>query len=199
MKPSNITHSHEYNDLPIMPSHAFHSEILQRLQERLTWSCKRHSQILVFLLVIQFPENYPRDGNNRIFSRWMADFIRHIGPFDPSYVWVREECPESPGRFHFHLLVFLNGNETQNPWGHLQTAQRCWAKTLGIADASGLISLCQPQSERSFQNSGFKLVRNSSDFSAKFNEAFCYLSYLAKTDSKSPIDGVRTFGCSTLN
>jgi len=212
MKASNLIASNAFNELPVMPPYDFHSEILIRVKERLAAMCQKHSQAFIMSMAVLYPaitcleltcddegqmDIAPPD--NKLFSRWLADFIRYLKPYDPAYAWAREEAPDAPGRYHFHLALFMNGNLIQDPWPLLSKAQCYWARTLGLDDASGLIHLCQPQNDLSFHNNCFKLVRGSPDFQLKFNEAFCYLSYLAKTDSKSPIDGVRTFGCSTLN
>jgi len=197
MKRSNILRDGEFNFLPFMSSSGSHSEILQRIYERLNHMTQKHSQVYVLVLVVLYPSDYC-DESNSTFCRFLADLMRSLSKFDPSYVWVREECPGSPGRFHFHLILMLDGNETQRSHEHLHSALYYWAKALTIQDATGLVHLCEPQSPISFNNEGFKLVRNSPSFNDTFREAFHYLSYVAKTSSKTPIDGVRTFGCSVL-
>ena len=198
MKRSNILRDGEFNFLPFMSSSGSHSEILQRIYERLNHMTQKHSQVYVLVLVVLYPSDHYECLDNSSFSRFLADFMRSLSKYDPSYVWVREECPESPGRFHFHLILMLDGNETQRSQKHLHSALYYWAKALTIQDATGLVHLCEPQSQLSFNNEGFKLVRNSPSFNDTFRETFHYLSYVAKTASKTPMEGVRTFGCSVL-
>lgn len=176
-----------------------HGEILQKLYDRLSFSTTRHSQVFVMSLVVSYPADRNYSIDNSLFCRFLADFIRSRSHLDPHYVWSREQSTDSPGRFHYHLSLFFNGNMTQNSIEHFHLAQYFWAKTLSIPDASGLVHLCQPQSPLSFNNSGFKLVRTDPHYNTIFQEVFHYLSYIAKTDTKCPMPGVRSFGCSELN
>ena len=200
MKERNLFFNSDFNGYPVMSSNGSHSEILQRLHERLEFMCSKHCQVFLKTFVIDFPSGYPEQNSNALFIKWLSEFKRRLDNegLDPAYVWCRESCPSDQSRFHFHLALLVNGSLCQCSLGLLEHAKRYLERTLAIPDASGLVYSCSPESDLSFRHDGFKLIRNDPNFSLVFNESFHYLSYLAKHGSKSPVPGVRTFGCSFL-
>ncbi len=194
MRPFNLTDSKTYHGLPVNCDSTMqvHREILERIHQHLTDYIRRHNKTYCLMLTLTYPREvqYPRDNDrfaNYFLRGFMVDRKRH--GFDPQYIWCTEKGTDC-GNLHHHLGLILDGSRTQAPHNHVEVAQRVWANSLGLPDASGLVNY----GSKTGESYGHLILRGDN---AAMEEAFYHFSYMAKERSKQEIpEGVRVFGSS---
>jgi hypothetical protein len=199
----NVLHGNTFNGNPLSNSsnndQGFYHEILQSIEHLMQHMTQRHGKVFFTMFVLKYPANsafqYPND--NALLSRFIEALMlncRRRG-YDPKYLWVREYS--SNGQPHYHIMILLNSDVTQNAHGILSKATELWQGCLGVENASGLVHLCLADEHDRY--GGVKIIRNSPDFQQVYGQCFERASYLAKTYSKGNSPAyVNGFGCSRL-
>ena len=94
---------------------------------------------------------------------------------------VRELSSEK--KVHYHMVLFLDGNKTNNPYQHFQNAR---IVLKNICGDYGCINECNDG-----HRNGIMLERNMTPYNELY-EVLRQISYLAKTDQKQDVPG-KTF------
>lgn len=102
--------------------------------------------------------------------------------FDPVYVMAREIGKE--GRMHYHMVLFLNGQKTENTHTHFENAKRILNNV--APGEGGYINYCNDG-----HRNGIMINRNDPDLTNLY-EVERQSSYLAKIDEKRNVKG-KTF------
>ena len=149
---------------------------------------RKHNKILFIRMDLRFDDTsiYPYDNN--LLSRFMEALTLHCKrrDLDPLYLWVREQVTSI--NHHYHLILLLNGNKIQNPYGIFYKATELWGNCLNT-DATGLVHY----------GSHIMIRRNTVGFEHSYHEALELAGYLAKSYSKGRAPkGVREMGMSRL-
>lgn len=210
MKTSNIVKQNDYQGHPLLSLRfypdGFHGEILKSLLDHLRYAVSQSSQVFIVRLDIRFPVYYNSIiPANAVFIGFLANFIKYLKRHgcNPHYVWRVEPGQDNPYG-HYHLALFLDGNQKQDGWSIKYKAEEFWASALGIEvedvkKDSRLVHLCQPNSPDSHFHTGFKLQKYYPDFDRKLYDAYCWLSYITKVGPvEYEMPGNRAFGCSQL-
>ena len=176
-----------------------HKEILNELRQRLISMQQRHSQVFVMMMSVLFPAGYATAAGNELFTRFLADFIRHERSAygDVEYVWRFErENDDSLG--HWHVVLYYNANVVQGSFVHRISAEKYWAKMLDVDSAVGRIHVSEPKSALSYRHDGFKLRRGDPELDKVRNDCFSWISYVAKFRPNIVAEKNKSYGCSQL-
>ena len=145
----------------------------------LIYSLQKHCRVFIVRLDIHLPQEMDQslimDFNHRFIEK-----EKNAG-HDPFYVMVRELSSEK--KVHYHMVLFLDGNKTNNPYPHFQNARIVLGNICG---SHGCINECNDG-----HRNGIMLERNMTPYSELY-EVLRQISYLAKTDQKQDVPG-KTF------
>jgi hypothetical protein len=166
----------------------YFEEVLQAIDNFFNNAISRHNKILFVRFDLRFNDNSTYQNDNRLLSRFMEALTLHCKRLglDPLYLWVREQATSN--NHHYHVILLLDGNKIQNPYGIFNKATELWGMCLNT-DATGLVQY----------GKHIMIRRNDNDFDHNYNEALKLAGYLAKSYSKgSAPKGVREMGMSNL-
>jgi hypothetical protein len=194
-----------YNGFPLSGSwknnNGFFVEVLEAIESLLNYMTNRHGSVFFTMFVMKYPADsglrYPND--NALLSRFIEALTLHCKrrKFDPKYLWVRETS--TTGQFHYHFVLLLDSNYTQNAYGIHDKAIELWQRCLGIENGKGLVHLCKTV-ENYAKYGGIKIKRNDPQLQEVRKKCYELASYLAKCYSKEGLPPyVNGFGCSRLN
>lgn len=185
--PLHLTQTYDYNET-----------ILSALGTLLNYYTEAHAKTLVVRFDIRYPENYTEETKRSDISRCMQKIIQRYKRqgYDPQYMWTAEQSTSVHP--HYHCVLFINGNMTQNPYHVFQTVESLWGSTIGVP-AQGLIHYCTQGKDGTPHENGIMLRRADSDFNDKLQAVQRQVSYLAKSEGKGEYnDGMRDFGISRI-
>ena len=169
-------------------SNGDYAEILQAFDNLFNVAISRHNKILLIRMDLRFNDTFIYPYDNSLLSRFMEALTLHCKRLglDPLYLWVREQVTSN--NHHYHLILLLNGNKIQNPYGIFNKATELWGNCLNT-DATGLVHY----------GPHIMIRRNSVGFEHSYHEALKLAGYLAKSYSKGRAPkGVREMGMSRL-
>lgn len=161
-----------------------YEEIHRSIYNLFDEAIRRHNKIFFIRFDLTFNANIDYPSENQLISRFMEALTLHCKrrELDPLYLWVREQARSS--NHHYHVLLLLNGNKIQNPYGIFNKATELWGMCLNT-DAAGLVHY----------GTDIMIRRNGNDFDHTYNEALNLAGYLAKSYSKGEAPkGVREMG-----
>ena len=142
-------------------------------------SLRRHCRVFVLRIDIHLPQEIAQgvimDFNRRFIEK------EKIAGYDPLYIMVRELSTEK--NIHYHMVLFLDGNKTNNPYQHFQNARIVLGNICG---SYGCINECNDG-----HRNGIMIERNTATYNDLF-EVLRQFSYLAKIKSKENVPG-KTF------
>ena len=142
-------------------------------------SLRRHGRVCVLRIDIHLPQEIAQgvimDFNRRFIEK------EKIAGYDPLYIMVRELSTEK--NIHYHMVLFLDGNKTSNPYQHFQNAR---IVLVNICDSYGCINECNDG-----HRNGIMLERNMTPYK-DLCEVLFQISYVAKKDQKEDVPG-KTF------
>ena len=145
----------------------------------LLMSMYRHCKVFVMRMDIHLPQHlsqfYIMDFNHRFIEK-----EKNAG-YDPLYISVREFSSEK--KTHYHMVLFLDGNKTNNTYQHFENARTVLRNICGDY---GCINECNEG-----HRNGILLDR----FQTPYNdlcEVLCQISYIAKKEQKENVTG-KTF------
>ncbi len=198
-----VTFESLYHDRPIMTDNAkqlgCYEPILEQIERQLADMTGSHNKVFFMRYDNRFPSDFPPVHDNQAFLQFQADFMKHLTRqgLDPHYVAVREQSKEE--HQHYHGIVMLDGNKTQNIHGHISTGEAIWRRKLGLPPGQGLIDDCTKSRDGSPQENGIMLRRDDPEYEAKIDRCFHWASYLAKENQKSNTpDGQRQLFASRI-
>ena len=142
-------------------------------------SLQKHCRVFIVRIDIHLPQ----EMDQRVIMDFNHRFIekeKNAG-YDPLYVMVRELSSEK--KIHYHMVLFLDGNKTNNPYTHFQNARIVLGNICG---SYGCINECNDG-----HRNGIMLERNMTPYSELY-EVLRQISYLAKKDQKQDVTG-KTF------
>ena len=193
-----ITEESNYEEFPIMTNHEKHygcdTKILKELKDQFDYAKKSKAKTFCMRYDIRFPQEEYNHTDNKKVREFQATFMKTLKRegYRPQYVLVREQSREK--HQHYHGVLLLDGNKTQNITKHINTAERLWNKALGLEyevqpgnqrAGHGLIDDCTHDRQGSPHENGIMLRRDDPLFDEKQKEAFRRASYLAKVNQKS--------------
>ena len=148
-------------------------------------SLQRHCKVFVMRMDIHLPKEMFQ-GVIMDFNHRFIEKEKNAG-YGPLYIMVRENSSEK--NIHYHMVLFLDGNKTNNPYQHFQNARIVLGNICG---SYGCINECNDG-----HRNGIMLERNMTPYSELY-EVLRQISYLAKTDQKQDVTG-KTFFYSKVN
>lgn len=157
-------------------------EILTALKNQLDAMLSYHCKVLVLRFDLHLNE---ATTDNALISRFMRKLRKRIsvkfGINRFGFVWVREQaCAKTQ---HYHLALYLNGNQLRHPHNMLLLIEDIWQRW------------GQPKPHTP-QNCYYLLTRVDKQ---AYEAAFARLSYLAKVDTKgSRADATNDYSASRL-
>ena len=151
----------------------------------LIYSLQKHCRVFIVRLDIHLPQEIAQEMI-RTFNHRFIEKEKNAG-YDPLYIMVRELSSEK--KVHYHMVLFLDGNRTNNPYQHFQNARIVLGNICG---SYGCINECNDG-----HRNGIMLERNMTPYSELY-EVLHQISYLAKTDQKENVPG-KTFFYSKVN
>ena len=142
-------------------------------------SLQKHCRVFIVRIDIHLPQ----EMDQRVIMDFNHRFIekeKNAG-YDPLYIMVRELSSEK--KVHYHMVLFLDGNKTNNPYQHFQNARIVLGNVCGDY---GCINECN-----NGHRNGIMIERNINSYMDLY-EALRQISYLAKTNQKDNVPG-KTF------
>ena len=153
---------------------------IQNIYYNLFFFClQKHRRVFVMRIDIHLPQ----EMNQSLISVLNHRFIekeKNAG-YDPFYIMVREYSSEK--HIHYHMGLFLDGKQTNNPYQHFQNAR---IVLRNICGSYGCINECNDG-----HRNGIMIERNTATYNDLF-EVLRQFSYLAKIKSKENVPG-KTF------
>ncbi len=145
----------------------------------LLMSTYRHCKVFVMRIDIHLPQDmnqcYIMEFNHRFIEK-----EKNAG-YDPLYIMVRELSSEK--KKHYHMVLFLDGNKTNNTYQHFQNARTVLGNLCG---SYGCINECNDG-----HRNGILLDRYTTPYN-DLCEVLCQISYIAKKNQKEKVTG-KTF------
>lgn len=184
------TSEREYHNHPIMTDKEkgleCNTRILQEIEKQFEHAEETKNKVFFMRYDIRFPQDYGYRDNNA-FRTFQSTFMKNLSRkgLKPQYVAVREQSREK--HQHYHVCLWLDGQQTQNIHKHIKTAERLWDSTLGLPvreEGYGLIDDCSKNRNGEGQINGVMLRRDDPNYEDKRNDCFLRASYLAKTNTK---------------
>ena len=142
-------------------------------------SLQKHCRVFIVRIDIHLPQEMFR-GVIMDFNHRFIEKEKNAG-YDPLYIMVRELSSEK--KVHYHMVLFLDGNKTNNPYQHFQNARIVLGNICG---SYGCINECNDG-----HRNGIMIERNT-NFYIDLYEALRQISYLAKKTQKDNVPG-KTF------
>ena len=192
-----ITMKETYEGLPIIANqkkqYGCDIKILKELKDQFDYAEKNKPKTFYMRYDVRFPQEENTHTDNRKIREFQATFMKTLKRegLKPQYVLVREQSREK--HQHYHGVLLLDGNKTQNITMHIDTAERLWDKALGLEyevqpgnwkTGHGLIDDCTKDRQGNRHENGIMLRRDDPDYGEKQQEAFRRASYLAKVNQK---------------
>ena len=174
-----------------------------KLLELFLYYCNKHSKCYVLRFDFHFPQQIDKQPLTEAQRELYADplqrkeirmntlsyFIKKlkIKKLDPQYLCACEKS-EDASYEHYHLLLLLDGNKTNNVWGHLEELTKIWSGNLGLSteENRGLVQKSKIRKNGSTYN-GFLLNRTSVDFLSNLLEVLNFSKYLLKPEGKENV------------
>ena len=150
--------------------------------------------------VIRFELSFPPGGeypaDNSVFARFTRSLMRHRRRegFRPRCVWVRHGVPADHQQ-RYQVVLLLAVKTAQSVTDHLHVAESIWARSLGIADARGLVNYCLADRQGRPKKNGFMIRWDSSKWEATCHQCLHAIGDMARIQEKgtAPVNA-RDFG-----
>lgn len=150
---------------------------------------ERHSRLLILRIDLYFRPDAKGWGYSRAADRAVVNYLRALrdGKIVPGYLGfiIKRENGISRG-VHFHLMVFLDGNEHRSAWYITQSMGEAWMKRVG--PAKGSFFNCYGRKDR-YRYNGLGLV-HVSDLEKLIGIRIA-LWYMSKQDSELKVDDTK--------
>lgn len=180
----------DWNDLTIhsVNGSGCYVYMLEHFYRYMKHALSKHSKVLCFRVDLRFPDKYPLDGN-RTLSPFLNKLIKKMRRRKEffTYCWVRERSNEK--KWHYHMVMFMNGNKRQNCYAMQLEIAKMWAEHLILGDTvedvigKGYVDFCNTFRNGRKGTSQYMLHRKEGD-GETFRECFYRLSYMAKQNQK---------------
>ena len=177
---SNITYDGHFMGHPINTEEAkgygCHMEILYRTKLIFEYMLSHLNSIFFFSCVLTFKQGLYFPSDNSILSSFLAYYIQKLKSKDkylyPMYLWTRE-CTSIEHQ-HYHLNIWMNGDRTQNEYGHLMLADHMWQDKLCLTckPNSGLVDFCNKDNDGNPRINGMIISKSCPDFKSTYD--FCF-------------------------
>lgn len=157
----------------------FNSDILNIGYDIFLNYLSAHNKAFFFTLNLHYPETmpfYPSDNSD--MERFIAALIQNLTRknYDPAYLWVRER--DNSEHHHYHVALWLNGNEIQHPQRVIDEAVALWRQCVGESFfTTGLVHY-----EGAYRYA--LMLRRQQGLLQELRKGFRTFSYLAKLYSK---------------
>ena len=202
MRPFLRTNERNHNNLPILnqSNSGYSEEILDKLFSLLLTYMAKHCKGLFIRFDLHFEQTTVVDPSNHTLDRFLQLYklrLRRQG-LDPMLLWVREQSNEDRSQ-HYHLIVLVDGNKTQNAFPHLELAKEVWGNVNMKNENSSTVNFCTQDRYGNPQVNGIMIRRSPDGIIQEFKRCYQWGSYLAKFETKglAPM-GVRETGCSNV-
>lgn len=197
MKKRKIIKDNVYDGYPVMADtdkrQYLDGNILNELKRQFDYADESKNKNFFMRFDMRYPENMPSHGDNTPVVKCLASTMKSMNRqgLRPQYLLVREQSQEK--HQHYHGILMLDGNKTQNTHNHIQTLERLWNKALDIPyevqpgnkiPGHGLINDCTKDRSGNIQVNGVMLRRDDPEYEVKKQDCFRRASYLAKLNQK---------------
>lgn len=167
----------------------------------------KHNKVFVLRLDFHFPQTINKKTLSTEYKKLYADssqrnamkestlsyFIKALKrkKFDPVYLCATEISEESDYE-HFHLLLLLDGNKTNNIYNHLNLFEKIWYKKIKVTKEqnAGLVQKSKMENDKTntpLKYNGFIIKRNSPKFIEELLYAIKFSEYLIKDKQKEKV------------
>ncbi|MCM5506713.1 inovirus-type Gp2 protein [Vibrio sp. SCSIO 43169] len=216
-----------YNGLPVNPNYELSYTLLDRIYNVLDKAMNEHSRVLLFHLVLKFPardngieikygaisrfieyyrQKIDSDQRRRFREGKKISPLFRVHPTSFRYIWVREVTAQ--GHDHYHIFVLLNGQSyhksgsrtNMDAGGLFAMANDAWSKALELEQGKnyGLVEFSDEMKQINVHQLSDLTVTRYGKQMNQLQDAFLWMSYLAKLDTKELNGGqFRNFGSST--
>ena len=199
MSKSQVTTKAEYKGHPvnagIVQEFSYFTKILDKNQELLDSTLKRHNKVLCYRMDLRFPDDKIYENPNKLLSSFMNVYTNGLSRkgYDPAYAArLEQETSVNP---HLHVEMLVNGNLAKDYRPLVEKAEEGWNRTLGISSEvnSGLVDYC----DKSEEGNGTMIRRNSKHYNEQYDKVHKQMSYIAKDKAEDIIpDGTRVISYS---
>jgi len=177
-------------------------DILEAIYTRLRYMTECHPFVLILRYDLRFPQHVLFSDYRHALQNFMNSFSVYLKRrnIHYHYVWVKEI--ESSVNPHYHCVFIVSADQC-NSYVLNREAQIIWSRICSdpACCASESLLHCCPRMLRNGSIQWDVLIpRNDPNFEVEFGDIFYWLSYLAKTNTKtfSPGKGDRWWGSSQL-
>ncbi len=200
MRKKKVVITTEYNGHPVIPGRiqdfSYSTKILDKNEELLDSTLKRHNKVLCYRMDLRFPDNKTYENPNKLLSSFMNVYTNGLSRkgLDPAYA-ARLEQETSDNR-HMHVTVLVDGNLAMDYMPLAEKAEKDWNRILGISSEesgsetnSGLVDFCNKKKDGTPQKNGIMIRRNSPHFNEQYDQVHQQMSYLAKDKEADIVPG----------
>jgi len=176
-------------------------DILEAIYTRLRFMTECHSFVLILRYDLRFPQHAQFDDYRYALQNFMNTFSVYLKRrgVHYHYVWVKEiESSDNP---HYHCVFIVSADQGESSYLLNQEAQKIWSRICSGSYSSASMSLLHFCPRRLHDGSiqwDVLISRDDPNFEFEFRDIYYWLSYLAKTNTKTfnPGRGDRWWGSS---
>lgn len=192
MSKNKVTTKAEYKGHPvnagIVQEFSYSTKILDKNQELLDSTLKRHNKVLCYRMDLRFPDNKTYENPNKLLSSFMNVYTNGLSRkgYDPAYAArLEQETSVNP---HLHVEMLVDGNLAKDYRPLVEDAETRWERMLGVSskgsggdENSGLVDFCDQN------KNGIMIRRNSPHFNEQYDQVHQQMSYIAKDKAEDII------------
>ena len=180
---------------------AIDTDIMQKILDQFDYAEQNKSKELFYRFDLHFTQGMQVPPDNEHFKHFISAHQKYLSRqgLSPQYFAVREQGES--GHPHYHVMMLLDGQKTQNCYGHIKTAERQWEHELGLeADGThGLVNYCDKDRQTGKRGANGMMIDPTKDnYEDVKDECFKRASYLAKVNQQNAPKGVREVFASRL-
>ncbi len=199
MRKNRVTTTTEYNGHPVIPGRiqefSYSTKILDKNQELLDSTLKRHNKVLCYRMDLRFPDDKTYENPTKLLSSFMNVYTNGLSRkgLDPAYAArLEQETSVNP---HLHVEMLVDGNLAKDYRPLVENAEERWNRTLGVSSKTnsggdengGLVDYCDKN------KNGIMIRRNSPYCNDQYDQVHQQMSYLGKDKETDKVPGgVRT-------
>jgi len=208
MSKNKVITKAEYKGHPvnagIVQEFSYSTKILDKNQELLDSTLRRHNKVLCYRMDLRFPDDKTYENPTKILSSFMNVYTNGLSRkgYDPAYAArLEQETSVNP---HLHVEMLVDGNLAKDYRPLVEDAETRWDRMLGVSskggggdENEGLVDFCNKKKDGTPQKNGIIVRRNSPHFNKQYDQVHQQMSYLAKDKAEDIIpDGTRVISYS---
>lgn len=203
MSKNKVTTKAEYKGHPVnagtVQEFSYSTKILDKNQELLDSTLKRHNKVLCYRMDLRFPDDKVYENPTQLLSSFMNVYTNGLSRkgYDPAYAArLEQETSVNP---HLHVEMLVDGNRALDYIPLVENAEERWNRLLSVSREengsetnSGLVDFCNKKKDGTPQKNGIMVRRNSPHFNKQYDQVHQQMSYIAKNKEEDVVPaGVR--------